>query len=540
MAAADIGASFSNYQGNAALGGGGFGFERLDVRPIEDLARYTMLYNKSEYDQRQKDVEKAAAEIADMTSYDLTSGIPKDAKLLQEKYDKITNYVRDNPNALDYRNKKEWTAYKKMRNDLENDLKGGKVRNTMWALRQKEVQDETDPEKKKLLQAELDKEIADTDIRTPIKHTQQYVDNQIKLPTAPELTFDVTKTGPNAVIGRTYSYFNVPKARANGDVFALGMDETVDLSTPQGQRDAIAKKKNFWVQGAEAFNSVINAKDAAGEFLYKKKITNTATGAVTYTLDESKLSKLPRNILNLIKETNSYLSETKADIKSGVLLDKFENPITFGQGALDENDYTEINYEDGLSPEELALVAQYASWKGDTYSTKVQQTDNQIQKRGQDISAATQRRGQDLDLLNSREGRKLQKDLADLKPTSGKTVAEQKAEYPILKTDELIESIGNTPKAIEDLTPEQKSRISQQMDGIELEGAIVSVNGSVITVKTKKDGTTKIQADDITKRYFDDINKIDAGKENVQRVFYVPPSQRGTNNSWADPKNAPK
>lgn len=391
--AGEIFLSGMNYQGQASAGG--YTYAPLDTKPLEDLAKYTMLYNRAEYEQRQKDAEAAANQISEITSYDLTTGISKDAKLLQEKYDKVTAYVRDNPNALDYRNKKEWTEYRKMRSDLENDLKGAKVRNVFWLARQKEIQDETDVDKRKLMQAELDKEIADTDIRTPLKHSQQYADNQIKLPTAPELSFDVIKTAPNGIITRDYKVFNVPKARSNGDVFALGLDKVEDLSTPQGQRDALAKKKNFWVQGAEVFNDTLNAKDPMGEFLYKKKMTDVQ-GNVTYELDESKLSKLPRNILNLVKETNEYLAETKADIKAGNLLDKFEKPITFGQGALDENDYAEINYKDGISPEELAVVAQYAQWKGDTYSTKVQPTDNAIQLSAQALA----KRGQDLE--NSR------------------------------------------------------------------------------------------------------------------------------------------
>lgn len=193
--AAELAVGASNYQGSSELGGGSFGAVKLDTRPIEDLAKYTFLYNRSEYDQRQKDVEAAAAEIADYTSYDLTTGIPKDAKLLQEKYDKLTAYVRENPNALDYRNKKEWAEYKKMRNDLENDLKSAKVRNTIYTLRKKEITDNTDEADRELRIQELNQEVESTDIRTPINHSQQYADNSVKLPPSPELTFDVTKTG---------------------------------------------------------------------------------------------------------------------------------------------------------------------------------------------------------------------------------------------------------------------------------------------------------------------------------------------------------
>lgn len=397
---ASIGVGASDYRGDANLGGGSFGFVKLDTKPLEDLARYTMLYNKANFDQRQKDAEAAADEIADMTSYDLTSGITKDAKLLQEKYDKLTAYVRDNPNALDYRNKKEWAEYKKMRNDLDNDLKGAKVRNTMWALRQKEIQDETDTDKRKLMQAELDEEISATDIRTPIKHSQQYADTQIKLPTAPELTFDVTKMGPNNVIIRDYSVFNVPKAQANSGMFALGLDDVADINTPQGQRDAISRKKNFWIQGADVYNSVINAVDAQGQPVNKVKSVDAA-GNVTYTLDESKLSRVPRNMVSLAKDYNRYISEFKDDIQKGNLTDKVGNKISFGEGALDENDYIEINYQDGISPEELALIAQYAQWKGDTYKTKVQETDDALQASAQAVTM----RGQNLDLISAREGR---------------------------------------------------------------------------------------------------------------------------------------
>lgn len=532
---AEIGAGNSRYTGDAGLGGGSFGFVKLDTKPIEDLAKYTFLYNKSEYDQRQKDVEKAAAEISDLTSYDLTTGIPEDAKKLQEGYDKLVTYAREHPEAINYRNKEEWAKYKQMRNDFENDLKGAKIRNTIYTLRKKEISDNTDEADRQLRIQELDDEVKSTDIRTPLNHSQQYADNSVKLPPSPELTFDVTKAGPNANVIRDYKVFNVAKARANGDVFAIITDKDIDPSTPQGKRDIISQKKNFWLQGAESFNAVLNAKDEAGNFLYKKQVDD-GNGGTTFVIDESKLSRMPKNILNLVKETNKYLKETKAEIAAGVYKDKFEKPITFGSGALNESDYDEIDYSDGISPEELALVAQYAQWNGDQYKTDVKQTDNSIQQQ----QIATQRRGQNIGLLNDREQRTLQKDLAKMKPTDGKTVAEQKSEYPILKTDELLEAIGSSEKSIDDLTSEQKSRIEMQMPGIDLAGSKISLRGTVITVETLKNGKTKIQADDITKSYFDNINTIDAGKENIQRIFYMPPSKRNKGNSNVDEFGVPK
>jgi len=390
--AADIGVNASSYTGDANLGGGTFGFVKLDTRPIEDLAKYTMLFNKAEYDQRQKDAEAAAAEIADMTSYDLTTGIPKDAKLLQDKYDKLVDYVKTNPSALDYRNKEQWAEYKRLRNDLQNDLNGAKVRNTMYALRQKEIAEAPTQEEKNLLQSELDADVENFNIRTPIPYSQKYAVHDIKLPDPNELKFDVTKVEPNGRDTRSFSLFNVQKAWANAGAFSIGLDTFIDESTPQGKREAMARKNNFWLQGADYFNSALNAVGADGKPKYKKEIVNQ-DGTVTYKLDEEALSKMPRSILNLVKEYNKYVTGVKNEIKTGAYTDKLGKGIKFGDGALDEADYREINYNDGVSPEELAIVAQYAKWSGDAYATKFQETDDAIQY----AQIATTRRGQDLD-----------------------------------------------------------------------------------------------------------------------------------------------
>lgn len=371
---ADIGVMSSNYQGNAGLGGGSFGSFQLDTRPIQELAKYTMLYNKSEYDQRQKDAEAAAKEIADYTSYDLTTSIPKDAKLLQEKYDKVTAYAREHPDAINYRNKEEWEKFKVMRNDLENDLQGAKVRNLMYKAREEKIANEPDAAKKKLMLDELNAEIEATDIRTPIKHDQQYAVPDIKLPDAQAVSFDVVKQGANENVTREFKLFNVPKANADANVFTLGLEniETMDPNSPEGKRAAIDRKKNFWVQGAEVLNSVINNPSM-------RKEVDLPDGSKGMVIDESKLDKTSRGIVNLVKEYNNYVTQTKADIKSGVYKDKFNKPITFGPGALDENDYAEIDYKDGITSDELGKIAIFSKWNGDVHKTQIQQTDNALQ-----------------------------------------------------------------------------------------------------------------------------------------------------------------
>lgn len=375
--AAQIGANFSDYTGDQALGGGTFGVAKLDTRPIEDLGRYIMLYNKAEYDQRQKDAERDAAEIADLTRYDLTSSIPKDSQHLQNRFDEFVKFVRDNPDALNYNNRAAWAEYNQKKSELKNDIRGGTVRKLLYDVRTKEIADETNPELKALRQQRLDEEVAAKDIRTPLLHSQKYDTALPKLPTPQEQKFDVYRTGPNSDINREYSMWNVGNARAQGNVYGLDLEEVVDETTPEGKEKAIARRGNFYIQGAEQLNQVIS------------QIKDPNTGAV----DKSKLKGMSRQLIGLVDKTNDYLDKIKNEIKAGVYKDKFGKPITFGEGLLNEDDYARINYEDGISPDELALIASFAQWQGDSYKTKTIETDDAIQRE----QLQNQRRGQDME-----------------------------------------------------------------------------------------------------------------------------------------------
>jgi len=382
--ASDIGASFSQYKGDVGLGSGDFGVVKIDTQPIMDLARYTFLYNKSEYDQRQKDVEAAAEELASSTSYDLTTGIKKDASLLKEKYDNIQKFIRENPDALKYKNTGQWQKYREMKGDLENDIKSAKVRNTMNAIREKKIADTTDEATKKLLRKELDKDINDTDIRTPLPHDQKYKENNVVLPSAESLSldFDVNQVGGNTTVSRKQKVFNLDRAWRNGDVFAItGMDD-INPETAQGARDLISKKSNLWVQGSEIIKSVVNEKNTDGSYKFKTKNTD-ANGNITYSLDESKLPPLALDVLNDVKNYNTYVRGEKEKVRNGFYKDRFENGVSLGS-AINSSYYKEINYQDGIDPTELAVAAQFKNWEGDSYTTKVDDHNRAVTLSGQE------------------------------------------------------------------------------------------------------------------------------------------------------------
>lgn len=356
--ASTIGANFSQYTGDPNLGGGTLGFFKLDTRPLEDFARYTMLYNREEQARKQKEAEKAAEELGKIADYDLTTSIPKDAKVLQEKYDKLITYVKQNPGALQFKNRDQWIEYQKRKNELANDIRGAKVRNVMNMAREKQIADEKDENVKNFMRSQLTKEIDEKDIRTPIFYTQEYD------MTIPDFGLNkgqsllVNRFLANQIIQDGYEIFDASEARRKGTAFALGVD--FDESTITGQLKQKKLESNFYVKGAELLNQAI-ANAMVG-------IDPSLDDKAKDEIIKSKLSGI--GIVKNIDALNKYLEDTQRRIKAG----------EYRGNNLNVDDFTPINWKDGLSPEELAVVAQFSAWEGDTRNSKILQTNDAIER----------------------------------------------------------------------------------------------------------------------------------------------------------------
>lgn len=367
--ASTIGASFSQYQGDPALGGYGLGFARIDTRPIEDLARYTMLYNREEWLQRQKQKERELAEIAKYTSLDLSTHIPKDAKILQQKFDELNDYVRNNPGSLDYKNRDQWLKYNKMRADLANDIKFAKIRSITYEKRKEDIASETNEENKKLLETQLQKNIDDTDIRTPLDWSQKYDLSVPDIPANGGVKIDVTKAGSNEIFQRNFTIYDVKEGQRAGANLELFGTYIKEKGTFGGLLQANKMEENPWIQMKNRLNEAIaGAIDEHGN------------------VDINRLSGLP--IIRNIRAYNEYMNFMRAAVSSGKFTDKFGNNLSFSNIPFSANDYQEINISDGLSAQELGMVASFSRWAGDAYDTKVIETDNAIQQGNLDAEWA--------------------------------------------------------------------------------------------------------------------------------------------------------
>lgn len=388
--ASSIGAAFENYTGDQALGGGTLGFGRIDTRPLEDLARYTFIYNKAEYDQRQKDAEAAAKQIAEATSYDLNSGIKKDADALQSKYNDLINFIRNNPDAINYRNKEQWAKYRTMRNDLENDLQGAKVRNSMYMSRQNEIQDTQAPELKAFLQDQLNKEIAGTDIRTPLKATAKFDIAPVPVGAAPTLKVQTTDVGRNIIGQADWTLPDMQLVNNAASALATGLGNLSNYEAdprfkelpPEAQ--ALVKQRFLAQQASGKLEPVESAKNF-NQALQQlpANLYTTVNGQKTLNMDALKTSNnsLVSGIAQQVDNYNQHMAQMRDYISKGFFKDSFGRELHFGNDAsgLKQSDYKDINLNDGITPEDLIKIRMIAQSPQPERSIKIIQTDNEIQ-----------------------------------------------------------------------------------------------------------------------------------------------------------------
>lgn len=87
--ASDIAVQSSNYTGNAQLGGANVTELKLDLTPLSQLVAYTNLYNKAQYDQRQKNADELIQKYTAFSDIDL-SALPVELRTkLEEEYSEL-------------------------------------------------------------------------------------------------------------------------------------------------------------------------------------------------------------------------------------------------------------------------------------------------------------------------------------------------------------------------------------------------------------------------------------------------------------------
>lgn len=526
--ASTIGASFSQYEGNAALGGYGLGAVKIDPRPIEDLGRYTFLYNKQMYDQRQKDAEEKILELAELSKYDPNDSIPEERQEAIDAYNKAVeagrDYSRVSP-ATPEEKVQQYYGYKSKIKDSIDKLNMLQARNIAYKKRLDDIAKETNIDAKAIKQKRLDEDVRNTKGRQlPIEPLVN-----LEFPTIPPISsyqFDLFYKDPNTNQTVTIELPNMRNLSANSNLintdfatkdFDVNSREFQSLSTEekgnalyQSQLRSVYRK-NGWVAAADQYNQFINQKAPDGSFLYRDADGN---------LDLTKMKSAPefmRRTVEQFEEYNKQMVAWKNAIKNGLFTrGETGKPQGFDNTILFESDFDEINYKDGIDAGEMSKVLMLSQWKPKTSLRKIDATQTNEEIARGNLSARW------TEIANQRENKETEK-LPINQPAIlfGKHIDRLKNFFEKNPGKELVVQYGAIDK-------ETRSAIG--FTDANKGDNIVYRNDGSFAVKNKKGDTIKVGTIEELKQGYIDAVKAGLNLEGVQSEGFQKTAERSFQN----------
>ncbi len=411
----------SSYRGDPGLGGGVAVGIKIDATPIERLGTFAFYRARDQFELKQKQDAEAAKQIATMTAFDISSPLTPYREALKSQLSEIQDFVRANPNSLVY--SRDPKAFQERQDKINKFLtlrKSATASDAIYNGRKATLDKETDPNKRKVLQEELDLDVKDhfaggidNVLGTPLKSAADIKPDDYVVPDVTIGSFDVMAQGPNATTTTSFKVVDVTGGMARAEFAAAGIgkpaidenSEWFKSLSPERQKvernkASISSTERRKVQAlSDEFNGLLQQYKAEHEGADLSLIDGEVQGSDTVT--------------DLIKSVNNYnkqIQEVNGLISAGQLKDPTGKPIT--------RQYPLINVNDGLTPAEVIFLNSLQKAKTPILTSvekKLQETDDAIQQE----QLANQRRGQNLDLLNSREARAAAKKLQEMKDAAG-------------------------------------------------------------------------------------------------------------------------
>lgn len=391
--ASSIGAAFENYQGNAALGGASLGVLDIDTKPLQQLAAYTTMYNKSVWDQKQKETDAQVKELADLSNISLNDLRGKDRDQAAQEFADLQQY------ASDYIKKVPKNAQERMQNELEWQTKKGAFMNNFGSGKQRSISylshlntiknNITDAKAQNVAIAALDKQFDSTDIGTQISALPQYKLQNIDVSDPSVQKVHLVGVGPNQNLDVESTLYN-PKlntGKADETVFGVvkaypknGTPEYDNLSDNEKQQadmqGTVESNGKIWNDMANPLNSVLQAKSPDGALLY---FDGEGSFNAAKFEDDNASNSVVMKAYNALKGLDSYSRTKYNEASTGVFNDKglsFKlpenvNPDDFKSGFID--------FKKGVTPAQLVQAGMFAKYAGDVTQKKITETNNALE-----------------------------------------------------------------------------------------------------------------------------------------------------------------
>jgi len=389
-------ATLDSYRGDANLGGANEIAINIDNKPIQQLAAYTLMYNKNQYDQRQKDADEKIKQLGALAPYDLINGIEKDATELKDAQAKLTEAMAEfaakgTPKSPAEKIQQDLDFQKKITGQVKL-INAANARKIKLDAYKNATQADTKltAQEKELRIKQAEKLFNDTDINT-LPEIPNYGLSTPKNGDAAIETVAVLKNDKdgNAVIDETITQFSIGNTWKNAYLHGNGLAmPTLPTNATEQQKAEYEQQKlafsktdmGVWQNAAEMYNAALTDPN------YKKTIVNDNTNVIaapngtTVVTDEVDVNKIKQDnpimggVLALAERYNAYAEKRLQDIKNGYYIDDVTGEKVLLVGGDKEADIKFIDVNKPLKPQDLSFLDMFARAAPDKVDKKLIQT----------------------------------------------------------------------------------------------------------------------------------------------------------------------
>lgn len=388
--------NLDQYRGDQNLGGSNEIAIQIDNKPIQQLAAYTLMYNKSQYEQRQKDADEKIKQLGQLAPYDLVNGIEKDATELKDAQAKLIEDMNEfaakgTPRSPAEKIQQDLDFQKKIAGQLKK-INGANARKIKLDAYKNATQADTklSAQEKELRIKQAEKLFTDTDINT-LPEIPNYDLSTPKNGDAAIETVAVLKNDKdgNAVIDETITQFSIGNTWKNAYLHGNGLAiPTLPANATEQQKAEYEQQKlafsksgmGVWQNAAEMYNAALADPN------YKKTIVNDNTNVIaapngtTVVTDEVDVDKIKQDnpimggVLALAERYNAYAEKRLQDIKNGYYIDDVTGEKVLLVGGDKEADIKLIDVNKPLKPQDLSFLDMFARAAPDRVDKKLIQT----------------------------------------------------------------------------------------------------------------------------------------------------------------------
>jgi hypothetical protein len=376
---ADIGSitQGASYRGDANLGGRFSQGVTIDTTPLSKLAAFTYYRDQNFWEQKQRDDKAAAQEIADMTAFDVTSPLKGYADHLKTKVHEIRDFIRDNPNALNYnKDPKGFQKFKELEGEFQNARKAANTSEVIYNARKTAADKAATPEAKDVALSRLNLDVdelfqngVEGALNNTLKSASELNADQYKLPEIPiTQRIHVDRNANDNQINK-FKFVDPAQLATQADAVMLGFRKPMDKTSERWKNLSPAQQE----QEEKEYNLTsaprIGIQRVTDEF-------NGLIGALKAQNPQTKVIDIPEDQIS-----SQTLAATISSIKA---YNEYIDKVNANTGEK----YKHMNIDDGLSGSEVIQLEAFQKG-GKTWFTEedkdVLQTDNAIQRDQQAI-----------------------------------------------------------------------------------------------------------------------------------------------------------